>query len=110
MPDDFGTFIAKGVTIDERMTLRNVFFKDADGMAALKWFLFNLGYFRPVVTEKDKHRRDFALEMLNVLGVLELNALEKMVDYFKVIVEEDVMNPHQRHNIKELLNARSNEP
>lgn len=99
-------FIDYGVTLDERMAFRNVFLNNKEGQQVLQWFLFNLGLFRPVKDEKEAVLQGFAVKIMSVLGLTGQNALEDMVEYYKVIVDKDGLDTRKRKIIKEKLNER----
>lgn len=96
-------FVDYDVTLDERLIFRNVFLNSEDGKQVLQWMLFNLGLYRPVKDEKEAVLQGFAVKMMNVLGLTGQEALEDMVNYYKVIVDKDGLDTRKRKKIKEKL-------
>lgn len=99
-------FIEDGVTIDERLVMRKVFLETQDGRDVFKWMMFNLGLYRPVLDDRGAVLQNFAIKLLHVMGLTGQETLEQMIDYYKVIVDEDSLNPRKRNMLKESLDAR----
>ena len=99
-------FVDYDVTIDERIIFRNVLLDSHEGRQVLQWLLFNLGLFRPIKDDKEAVLQGFAIKVMNVLGLTGHEALEDMVNYYKVIADKDGLDSRKRKQIKEKLNER----
>ena len=98
------------ITLDDRMVLQRTFLYTEDGKQTLKWLLFNLGLYREVACEGDSAKHGFALKIMNVLGLLDGDNTEAMIDSLGEIVRKDALHPGRRYSMKEgIENVRPHE-
>lgn len=92
-------------TIDELMYLRTTFFSTFEGKQTFKWLLHNLKLIRPITNESDAALQQFAIKMLAVMGLIDLDSTDALFDYYSDIAAKDALDPRKINDLRRKLNV-----
>lgn len=103
--DDEGWNEELKCTLDERLALRKTFFGTVEGMETFKWLMHNLKVMKPIGEDQDVALQRYGHKILSVMGLSEVDSHDKIFEYYKVIAEEDVVDPRKINAMRRTMNV-----
>lgn len=97
-------------TIDECMYLRSTFFGTEEGKQTFKWLLHNLRLMKPITTESHATLQQFAIKLISVMGLIDVDSQDAMFDYYSEIAAKDVLSPRKIATLRRSMNVGHSKP